>query len=126
MTEDTKPKVATTKKKKPPTQTAGVSGIDGHGGMGEAPIEPPIQPVEFQQYVDWHKLVNLPAFEMFVFEESGLNVGAAAREWVKQRRATLSDSVLYDQYAIWHEAKGLWVNETPTGGVTKGLGHVQD
>lgn len=97
---------------KPPTQTAGVSGIDGHGGMGEAPPE---QAVPNNTYIDWFKLVDLPAFEMFVLEQSGQDVGNAASDWVKQRRATLSDSVLYDQYASWHEAKGLWVNESPTG-----------
>ena len=113
MTDLEKPK--TTRKKKPPTQTAGVSGIDGHGGMGEAPIEQPVAPT--QSGVNWHKLINLPAFEMFVLEQSGQGVGNAANDWVKQRRATLSDSVLYDQYAAWHKAKGLWVNETPTGEV---------
>lgn len=112
MTDLEKPKRKPRAKKKPPTQTAGVSGIDGHGGMGEAPIEAP-----FQQYIDWHKLISLPAFEMFVAEQSGQQVGDAANDWVKSRRATLSDSVLYDQYAAWHEAKGLWVNEAPNGNI---------
>lgn len=106
----TKPKVT----KKPPTQTAGVSGIDGHGGMGEAPIEAPIeQPI--QQYIDWHKLINLPAFQIFVFEQSGQQVGTTANEWVKTRRASISDSVLYDQYAAWHKDKNLWAGESPNG-----------
>lgn len=118
MTTDPKKKPVAKAKavKKPPTQTAGVSGIDGHGGMGEAPIEAPIE-APFQQYVDWQKLINLPAFEMFVFEQSGQQVGATADDWVKVRRAKLSDSVFYDQYAVWHKDKGLWVNETPTGSV---------
>lgn len=117
MTEDTKPKIATTKKKKPPTQTAGVTGIDGHGGMGEAvePIKP--APKELEQYVDWRKLVNLPAFQMFVQEQSGHSVGSEATEWVRVRREALSDSVLYNQYAGWHETKGLWINEKPNGEV---------
>ena len=115
MTDLEKPK--TPRKKKPPTQTAGVSGIDGHGGMGEAPPE---QAIPNNAYIDWFKLVDLPAFQMFVTEQSGLQVGNAASDWVKQRRATLSDSVFYYQYASWHEAKGLWVNETPTGEVIKG------
>lgn len=117
MTELEKPKPKTTRKKKPPTQTAGVSGIDGHGGMGEAPIEQPVAPI--QSGVNWHKLIHLPAFQMFVAEQSGLTYGATMSNWVAARRATLSDSVLYDQYAAWHEAKGLWVNETPTGEVIK-------
>lgn len=98
--------------KKPPTQVAGVNGINAHGGMGEAPIDAP-----FQQYVDWHKLINLPAFEMFVFEQSGQQSGSSASEWVKNRRATISDNVLYKQYAEWHKNKGLWLNESPQGRV---------
>ena len=109
MTDLEKPK--TTRKKKPPTQTAGVTGIDGHGGMGEAPVEPRI---------NWFKLVGLPAFEMFVAEQSGLTHGVTMSDWIKERRATLSDSVLYEQYVVWHKAKGLWVNETPTGNVIEG------
>lgn len=97
--------------KKPPTQTAGVAGIDGHGAMGAAPVEP----VEFQQYVDWQKLVNLPAFEMFVYEQSGFGAGSSATEWVASRRLSISDEVLYNQYADWHNKKGLWLNESPTG-----------
>lgn len=97
-------------KKKPPTQTAGVSGIDGHGGMGEAPTEQP-----FQQYINWQALISLPAFEMFVLEESGQAAGASASEWVVNRRATMGDDKLYALYADWHTAKGLWVGESPTG-----------
>lgn len=97
--------VDTVKREKPPTQIAGVAGIDAHKPMGSEPAP----------RINWFKLVDLPAFQMFVTEQSGLQVGIAASEWVKQRRATLSDSVLYDQYAAWHEAKGLWVNETPAG-----------
>lgn len=111
MTDLEKPKRKPRAKNKPPTQTAGVSGIDGHGGMGEAPTEPRI---------DWFKLINLPAFEMFVAEQSGLTYGVTMDNWIKERRATLSDSVLYDQYTSWHEAKGLWVNETPMGSVING------
>lgn len=104
-------KTKTTRKKKPPTQTAGVSGIDGHGGMGEAPK----QSIPNNTYIDWFKLVDLPAFQMFVAEQSGLTYGATMSNWIKERRATLSDSVLYDQYAAWHKQKGLWLNETPLG-----------
>lgn len=108
MTDLEKPK--TPRKKKPPTQTAGVTGIDGHGGMGEAPIEQP-----FQQYIDWQKLSALPAFEMFVFEESGQHAGASATEWVVNRRSSMGDKPLYDLYAKWHKNKGYWPDETPMG-----------
>ena len=112
MTDEAKGKTTTkSTTKKPPTQTAGVSGIDGHGGMGAVPIDP------VQQHVNWNKLVGLPAFEMFVYEQSGQQAGATANDWVITRRAALSDSVLYEQYAKWHKEKGLWLNETPFGGL---------
>lgn len=110
MSNDLDQNKVTTKKKKPPTQTAGVTGIDSHKPMGSDP----------QPNVDWFKLVDLPAFEMFVAEQSGLTNGVTMSNWVKERRATLSDSVLYDQYASWHESKGLWCNETPLGQLKKG------
>lgn len=99
--------------KKPPTQTAGVGGIDAHGGMGEAPENMP--------RINWHTLINLPAFEMFVYEQSGQVAGASANDWVRSRRATLGDDTLYDQYAAWHKNKGLWANETPTGTLINNL-----
>lgn len=108
-----KPKRKPRAKKKPPTQTAGVNGINAHGGMGEAPPEP------LQNYVNWQKLIGLPAFEMFVFEQSGQSAGAAADEWVKNRRAAISDEVLYKQYAEWHKNKGFWANETPLGTILR-------
>ena len=111
MTDLEKPK--TTRKNKPPTQTAGVTGINAHGGMGEASE----QSIPNNAYIDWFKLVDLPAFQMFVAEQSGLTYGVTMSNWVAARRATLSDSVFYDQYAGWHEQKGLWANETPTGAV---------
>lgn len=92
-----------TKKEKPPTQGVGVGGIDAHGGMGDAPV------------INWFKLVDLPAFEMFVSEQSGLHAKEVIDNWVKDRRATLSDSVFYDQYAAWHAKKAFWPKETPTG-----------
>lgn len=106
MTDLEKPKAKPRAKKKPPTQTAGVSGIDAHSGMGEAPTAP---------HIDWFKLINLPAFQMFVAEQSGLTYGVTMDNWIKERRATLSDSVLYDQYAAWHKDKGQWVGESPIG-----------
>ena len=109
MTDLDKPKAP--RKKKPPTQTAGVSGINGHGGMGEVPE----QPTPNGAYINWHKLVSLPAFEMFVFEQSGLTAYPALSEWVENRRTALGDKALYELYAKWHSDKGYWVNETPTG-----------
>ena len=111
MTADaTKPKKLP-RVKKPPTQTAGVSGIDGYGGMGEAPI----RSADKSPQIDWRKLINLPAFEMFVFEESGLSTNVAASNWAAAKRASMGDDKLYGLYANWHANKGLWINETPLG-----------
>lgn len=111
MTDLEKPKRKPRAKKKPPTQTAGVNGINAHGGMGEAPQE---------KRIDFHTLANLPAFEMFVFEESGQRAGSSASEWVANRRSTMGDDSLYDLYAKWHKAKGLWLNESPMGALIDG------
>lgn len=110
MTDLEKPK-RKPRTKKPPTQIAGVTGIDGHGGMGEAPE--PVVP--FEQYINWSKIVGLPAFEMFVREQSGHDVGSLASEWVNSRREALGESVFYNKYAEWHKNKGLWLNENPLG-----------
>ena len=112
MTDDTEKPVETptskkVTKKKPPSQVAGVGGIDAHGGMGAT--APPAD------YIDWNKLVGLPSFEMFVQEESGQAAGASASEWVAARRAGMGDKPLYDLYAKWHKAKGYWPDETPMG-----------
>lgn len=107
MTDEIKKKVSSRAKKKPPTQTAGVGGIDAHGGMGEAPENMP--------RINWHVLINLPAFEMFVYEQSGQVAGASANDWVRSRRAALGDDTIYNQYVTWHKHKGLWHNETPLG-----------
>ncbi len=108
MTDDVKADLK--KKSKPPTQIAGVTGIDAHKPMGSEPAP----------RINWFSLTRLPPFEMFVLEQSGLNVGGNADEWVKQRRATLGDDAFYDQYALWHKKKGYWPNETPTGEVIEG------
>lgn len=109
MTDLDKPKAP--RKKKPPTQTAGVTGIDGHGGMGGAPIEPA------KPSIDWQKLIALPAFEMFVAEESGNSDHASVTSWIENRRASMGDDKLYGLYAKWHKTKGYWANETPMGEV---------
>lgn len=111
MTELEKPK--TPRKKKPPTQTAGVIGIDAHGAMGEAPIEPA------KHIINWQKLIALPAFEMFVYEQSGFDEVKQVHSWVNGRHRNIGEDALYEQYESWHEQKGLWLNETPTGQLIK-------
>lgn len=91
------------KKEKPPTQGVGVGGIDAHGGMGDAPV------------IDWHRLIGIPSFEMFVQAQTGQPVGSNNSDWVANRREALGDQPLYDLYADWHKKQGLWLNETPMG-----------
>lgn len=105
MTDSDKTKA--TREKKPPNQTARVGGINAYGGMGEMASP--------SEYIDWNKLVRLPSFEMFVFEESGQHTGSSADEWVAARRAGMGDKSLYDLYAKWHKEKGYWTDETPMG-----------
>lgn len=109
-----KPAAKTKLNKNPPTQIAGVNGIDAHGGMGAAPLDLP-----FQQYINWQLLTKLPAFEMFVLEHSGQKSGEGAANWVGIKRASLGDNEFYNQYEVWHAAKGLWANETPLGKLKK-------
>lgn len=104
MTDLEKPKAP--RKKKPPTQTAGVTGIDGHGAMGAAPTEPAI---------DWFKLAGLPAFQMFVYEQSRFDNMLQVTSWVNNRRDALGDTALYKLYSDWHKDKNYWPNETPLG-----------
>lgn len=100
----------TPKKEKPPAQVAGVVGIDAHKGMGSEPSQPPPQ-----SGINWHRLVNLPAFEMFIHEQSGFSDKQTQLQWVGNRRDALGDDALFKLYADWHKAKGYWVNETPMG-----------
>lgn len=99
------------KREKPPTQIAGVTGIDGHGAMGAAPSE---------VAVDWVKLINLPAFQMFVYDQSRFQDINQITSWTNGRREALGDKALYDLYANWHKNKGLWANETPMAELIKG------
>lgn len=110
MTDLEKPK-RKPRAKKPPTQTAGVSGIDAHGGMGATPIEPT------KPSIDWYRLGSLPAFEMFASEQSGQSSFTEIHNWVLNRREALGDDKLYELYAKWHKAKGYWPDETPMGEV---------
>lgn len=92
----------TTRKKKPPTQTASVKGIDAFKPMGSDPV-------------DWARLVNLPAFEMFVNEQSKLTDKTAMNDWVTSRLSAIGDADLYSLYVKWFEEKGYWKGETPMG-----------
>ena len=89
-------------KKTPPTQTAGVEGFVAFEAVPS-------------QYVDWHKMAGLPAFEMFVSQQSGFATGTDANIWIAARREALGDDRFYKVYVDWHTNTGYWLNETPDG-----------
>lgn len=77
---------------KPPTQIAGVQGIDAT--QFAAPAPPP---------VSWRRLAGLPPFQMF----------AAQKRRPVDSLAMEKEAVA--EYVAWHEAKGYWPKETPFG-----------
>lgn len=106
---------ATTLKKKPPTQVAGVVGIE------PLPVhESPDRGLD----IDWAKLCGLPAFQMFAIEQSG-NHPSTVDSWMDE---WFRDQINYDveyyplkmyaDYCQWHRDKGYWPNETPCGELT--------
>lgn len=96
---------------KPPTQYAGVVGIE------PKPIELTPAP---EQRVNWRALAALPPFQMFLAERDGPNqTGKNSQEWATEvamrLAASVGDEALFGAYSAWHEAKGYWPGETPMG-----------
>lgn len=77
---------------KPPTQIAGVQGIDA---TQFATPEP--------QSIPRRRLAELPPFQMF----------AAEKRRPVESLAMEKEAVA--EYVAWHEAKGYWQKETPFG-----------
>ena len=77
---------------KPPTQIAGVQGID-------ATRFPVGHPPTFNR----QRLAGLPPFQMFAAEKRQLPAALVLQEEAVQ------------EYVEWHKAKGYWPNETPFG-----------
>lgn len=78
---------------KPPTQIAGVQGIDA--------TRFPVDDVIPKRFRD--RLAGLPPFQMFAAEKRQLPAALA-----------LQDEAVRE-YVEWHKAKGYWPNETPFG-----------
>lgn len=76
---------------KPPPIRVGVSGFNAFAAKPGAPAG---------QAIDWQRLEDLPAFQMFLAE-------------TRQKAQRSAD--FYDQYCRWHGNKGYWPNETPMG-----------
>ena len=91
---------------KPPTQVAGVVGIDA------TPITMNTQP----ERIDWRAVVALPPFQMFAAERMRNTSGCDSEEHARQYvRAQGAGADLLERYAAWHSAKGYWPNETLMG-----------
>jgi hypothetical protein len=79
---------------KPPTQIAGVQGIEATRFSADNP--PPINRA---------RLAGLPPFQMFAAEKRQLPTALVLQDEAVQ------------EYMAWHKAKGYWPNETPFGEV---------
>lgn len=95
---------------KPPTQYAGVVGIEAK------PVTLNVAPSEG---VDWFALCALPPFQMFAAERRP-NAARGdselwAREFVRDQVASVGDSAVLDAYTEWHRAKGYWPGEDAFG-----------
>ena len=93
--------------KKPPTQIAGVVGIEPERiVMNEAPTTT----------LPWAYIAGLPPFQMFAAERmrntSGKDSQDHAADLIRTKGAGQD---LFDDYAAWHKAKGYWLGESPTG-----------
>ena len=96
---------------KPPTQIAGVVGIEPERILMNEALETTLP---------WTCIASLPPFQMFAAERmrniSGKDSELHAQDFI---RAKGHEKDLFDEYAAWHEAKGYWPNETPLGAVAR-------
>lgn len=98
---------------KPPTQTAGVIGIE------PKPIELTPAP---EKRIDWRAIAALPPFQMFAHERKPAPAGNKdAQDWAtrvaQELSAQLGDQPALDEYSRWHARKGYWPGESPIGGM---------
>ena len=96
---------------KPPTQYAGVVGIE------PKPIALTPEPT---QHINWGVVTSLPPFQMYAAEAmrnvSGKDSLLHAMDFVESKGGGQD---VFDGYAAWHTAKGYWPNETPMGEVKR-------
>ena len=98
---------------KPPTMVLGVQGVQEIPVTMHAPVEQPANPEP-----DWNKLAQLPPFQMFAEEGIEPNRGGGYRadlHAIMFVRMKDGGQALFDQYAAWHAAKGLWPLEDAWG-----------
>lgn len=71
---------------------------------------------------DWQRLAALPPFQMFAAQaagEQGLPPDAFrfALGFARQEAERIGETGLWQRYADWFAAQGLWQGEAPDGGV---------
>ena len=97
---------------KPPTQYAGVVGIEP---------KPIVLTPAPEQCVNWRALAALPPFQMFVTERMPDPTGRNSQDWALRAAqgwaAQQGDQPLLDEYCRWHARKGYWPGEAPLGQV---------
>ena len=91
---------------KPPTQTVGVVGFKADIYAAD------------EKKINWQKIIELPKFQMFAIERSGQNYSTVMQwigDYVYAQLNAQGNEGFYAEYALWHDKKGFWVNETPDG-----------
>lgn len=88
---------------KPPTQKVDVSGFkaDLYGN----------------KEIRWNVLIQLPKFQMFIIERSKKSY-ETVMDWIVdyiKSQIRYDESIFFDEYVNWHDAKGYWKNETVYG-----------
>ena len=98
---------------KPPTQYAGVVGIEP---------KPIVLTPEPAMGIFWPGVAGLPPFQMFICEQRPNPDGRDSKEWALEiatdMQSAMGDEALMAAYVAWHTAKGYWPNETPLGEAT--------
>lgn len=97
--------IAQTTTEKPPTQYAGVVGIEP---------KPIVLTPEPAPRINWGPVAGLPPFQMYVAERFGMS-GSDSHAWATKcattEAAKVGDAALLEAYCLWHAAKGFWPGE---------------
>ena len=90
---------------KPPTQSVGVAGFKADLYASDI------------KKIDWHILIHLPKFQMYVVQMTGTHYGQYSNvmEWVmgyvQDRIQSYGERNFFDDFIKWHEEKGYWKAE---------------
>ncbi len=94
---------------KPPTQAVGVAGFKADLYASDI------------KKIDWHILIHLPKFQMYVVQMTGGSYGNCGNvmEWimgyVQDRIRSYGEQNFFDEFVKWHDQKGYWKQEDVYG-----------